>query len=147
MKGGRAVRAPWFSLLLPLCLAAAGCERPATLGKVHGKVTHQGQPVTAGTVVFRSDRGVNMNAPIDAEGQYRVSMAKGVGLPPGEYRVAVAPPLLDLPIGAIKAPPKPPEYPQLPKKFRQPDTSGLVLTVKEGDNEFNIELPADGSEN
>ena len=67
-------------------------------------------------------------------------MARGVGLPEGTYAVAIMPPRIDLPPGTIRPPPQPPQYPDIPNKYRQPSTSGLNLTVKSGKNDFDVDM-------
>jgi hypothetical protein len=123
--------------LLPLCL---GCGRAAPLGKVHGKVTFQGAPVTSAIVGFDGGTAtVHMTANVDANGEYQVSMAKGFGLPLGTYRVAIYPYVADLPIGS-KTRPVPHKFKDIPPKYRKPETSGLVLNVQAGDNPYNIDM-------
>ncbi len=123
-----------------MAVFTSGCGPKVVLGKVHGQVRFQGQPITAGIVGFSNDAsGVHMTANLDTEGRYQVSMAKGFGLPPGQYRVAVYPFVADLPVGST-ARPEPREFPNIPSKYRQPTTSQLTLTVHEGDNPFDIDM-------
>lgn len=129
-------------VVLLLAVLPAGCRRGEVLGRVYGKVTFQGKPVTEGVVLFDNwEKGVHMTAELDGQGAYEVEMAKGFGLPLGQYEVSVNPPLADTPpVGPILTPPKFREFPNIPKKYRDPKTSGLVLTVKEGDNPFDIDM-------
>ncbi len=148
LTGERAARVRWICRLVAaatlamaaLAVLTTGCRPQPALGKVHGQVRFQGQPIQAGIVGFDNDAtGVHMTANLDAEGRYQVSMAKGLGLPPGTYRVAVYPLVADLPIGSTVRP-QPREFPEIPVRYRQPSTSHLTLTVHEGDNPFDIEM-------
>ncbi len=70
---------------------------------------------------------------------YEVIMAKAAGLPLGSYKVCVSPPLVLHPIGA-KVLPKPKQYPNIPVKYRNYTTSGLTVTIIDGDNLFYIDM-------
>jgi hypothetical protein len=124
-----------------LTVLSSGCGKKVVLGKVHGQVSYRHQPLDAGIVGFSSETGagIHMTAKLDADGRYLVSMAKGYGLPPGEYKVAVYPFVADLPIGSTTRP-EPREFPNIPVRYRDPKTSGLTLTVHEGDNPYNIDM-------
>jgi hypothetical protein len=134
----------WPALLV--VLMALGCSQGEELGKIHGTVTFQNEPIKRGLVMFANkERGVYMTAPISEEGMYEVQMAKGPGLPLGKYDVAVAPPLLDHPIGPILNPPKLEDEPQFPAKYRSYETSGLSVTINSGDNVLDIDLKPDAN--
>lgn len=127
-------------MVLGLAVAAFGCGAKEKLGRIHGKVSFQGQPVSEGLVLFSSaEKGVNMNSQLGADGVYEVIMAKGAGLPLGTYKVCVSPPPAFVPIGE-PAPKKPKEYPNIPAKYRNFNTSGLTVEVKDGDNPFDIDM-------
>ncbi|MEA1951450.1 MAG: carboxypeptidase-like regulatory domain-containing protein [Planctomycetota bacterium] len=137
MKKATCVSSVLACLILAACLP--GCNKGEKLGAVSGKVTFKGQPLTEGVVMFvNKAKGVHMTAPLDAEGRYKVVMAKGAGLPPGEYLVTVNPPVLDAPMGAGFM--KVPEYPNIPHKYRNARTSGLTLTVTEEGSKLDIDM-------
>lgn len=130
-----------LALLLMLLLTGCGGE---PMGRVSGKVTFEDQPLTRGRVMFADKaRGVYMTALIQEDGTYRVEMAQGVGLPLGEYQVAVSPPPSDHPIGPILNPPKVEAEPLFPLSHRAFETSPLKLKVEPGQNTFNIDLKPD----
>jgi hypothetical protein len=139
---GRSVPAGRF--FLPILLAAlvsAGCGRGPVLGRVSGKVTFQGQPVPEGIVLFRNkEKAVYMTANLKPDGTYEVRRAEGKGLPPGGYEVMIQPPMEDAPMGPALEPPKLKPYPNIPAKYRSYESSGLTLTVKEGDNVLDVEM-------
>ena len=68
---------------------ACGCDGEKPSGKVAGKVTYKGNPVTAGDVNFRSKSGAAAIGTIDATGQYKLDGQ----LEAGEYQVFATPPL------------------------------------------------------
>lgn len=137
----KASRARVVLVCMILAVYTSGCSQEEKLGAVSGKVTFQGQPVKAGAVVFTNkDKGVFMTAKIDEQGQFKVVMAKGAGLPPGEYQVSVSPPVPDVPMGAGPMLPAIPECPFVPRRYRDYKTSGLTLTVPEEGTTLNIDM-------
>jgi hypothetical protein len=134
--------------LIPALFALAGCG--SGLATVTGKVTVDGQPVSAGRVVFRTADGTS-NVPVIAkiatDGSYRaldvpqgamnvtvdgltkferIKIQSGVkGKKTSESKARAA---------AIESSPK------IPEKYQNPDASGLTFTVKGGTNTYNIEI-------
>jgi hypothetical protein len=129
-----------LAILMSCCFVLSGCGSHEMRGRVAGTVTFQGKAVPEGLVVFSSDEkgGVRMTAAISSVGGYEVLAAKGAGIPTGNYKVAVCPPPM-VPSGVFD-PGKVKAYPNIPEKYRSHSTSGLMLTVKEGDNRFDIEM-------
>jgi hypothetical protein len=114
------------------------CNRSEPQGKVFGKITSAGQPLSGGRILFsNAAQGVHITAPVQPDGSYQLHTARGVGLPLGEYKVSVSPPPVE---PTMPGAPKPPPAPQvnIPKKYTRPETSGLTLTVAEGENPFDI---------
>jgi hypothetical protein len=127
--------------LLAACAATAlvalvwGCgpaEEPRY--EVHGTVRFQGQPIREGRVALSNTaKGVHLNANVNPDGTYEVKTYRGKGLPSGEYVVTVLPPVRD-------DPPVGDPWPFIPARYRNPATSGLKLTVAEGDNPFDVDM-------
>ena len=117
------------------CGSKAPDAGPAT---VTGRVTLNGQPVAGGLVVFtpnpeRGGPGKSASAETGPDGSYALRLAKESRIPPGWYRVALAPP----PAGG------PPGF---PAKLARPDLSGLEREVKPGQAhvfEFAVEVPGE----
>jgi len=127
--------------LLLLLGSFLGCsEAGPPIAAVTGIVTFQGAPVPDGVVIFISDSGFGSSAALQPDGTYLVQSHHGKGIPLGEYSVIVTPPEEpDLPEGS--PPVKRNEYKNIPKKFRQFETSPLRMTVRqEKENVFNIEM-------
>ena len=129
----------------PICLALtlvllSGCQRGETLGKVTGRVTLDGVPVSAGVVLFSNhEKGIHITSQLRSDGTYELQTAGGFGLPLGTYRVAVNPPM-----SGPQMPGMPP-VPQtasvsIPPQYLQPAESGLVATVGKGENVFDVEM-------
>lgn len=133
---------------LPMVLLVAGllgCAKGGyTTAGVKGKVTYQGQPVTAGSLTFSptaSDTkstklGKPASGQIGADGSYTLSTyAQGDGAVVGQHRVTYAPPSPESPTDAPTpdAKPKTAQYLGLVPKEQQ-------VEVKAGSNEINIEL-------
>ena len=125
-------------VLLTGCLICAcswiGCGQGNPTGSISGKVTHNGEPLTTGVVMFLdSDAGIGASAELDADGVYEV-----LSLPTGQYQVA------------IQAPPAPSpeevasgaqlEKLEIPDKYLDPQTSGLTATITEGENSADFTL-------
>ena len=119
----------------------AGCGRGEVLGRITGKVTFQGQPVSEGVILFRNkQKAIYMTADLKPDGTYVVRRASGEGLPPGDYEVMIQPPLEDAPMGPALEPPKIKPYPNIPQKYRSYESSGLSVTVHEGENPFDVDM-------
>jgi hypothetical protein len=120
-----------------LTLACAGCDsRPPTY-PVSGKVTWKGgQPATelnGGFVTLDSiELMVSAMGAIGADGTFKVnSYEDKVGVPAGEYKVAVS---------------RPPELEEttvwvpLPRRYESIGSSDLTLTVEPRENQVTLEL-------
>jgi len=116
-----------------------GCHSSsAPTGKttVRGRVTFQGHPVAGGLVVFAPDpeRGAS-GKPVRAEtgpdGVFQLQVEGTPRVPPGWYRVALAPPPTAGPSN-------------FPAALRRPDRSTIVREVAAGKDhffEFAVEVP------
>ncbi len=139
------------SLLAPLVLAGCGGGGSAT---VEGKVTIDGRAATSGRVFFRSADGKSVvAATIGSDGTYRA-----VDVPCDAMKVTVTLPTKWERIGLVRdakkakqaAGSEAPGAPggakavdyatKIPKKYEDPDASGLAYTVKSGANTYNIEI-------
>lgn len=128
--------------LLASCLpivSIAGCSPSGpAVGEVSGKVTFKGQPVKEGTVTFLNpNEGGAGESPIDANGGYAIPK-----LVVGEYLVIVTPLMEMKDTDPGKSPPAPVEKPapNIPVKFRQQGLTPLKTPIKEGKNEFQIDM-------
>lgn len=115
--------------LLSVLMGLAGCGRSGPPKyPVSGTVTYKGTPVTEGMVTFYSSSGGGIVSFLDASGGFVIEK----GLVEGQYRVFIEPPQ------TIKKPPPPggppmdppKSFPNVPEKYRQASTSGLVATVE-----------------
>ena len=127
--------------MLFLGLSLHGCSSEEIRGRIVGKVTFQSKPISEGLVVFNNtEKGIYMTAKLKEDGSYQVLTAKGAGLPLLTYQAAVCPPLIDAPPGKFSSPPKVSQFPNIPRKYRDPKTAGLTLQVHEGENRFDIDM-------
>ena len=132
---------PKLTLLMVLGFALSGCGSGDVRGRIVGKVTFQGHAVSEGVVRFNNnDKGIHMSAELQPDGSYEMTMIKLGGLPVGTYRVCVRPPDPLLPPIGSNAPPKVKEYPNIPQRYREYETSGLTVTVKQGKNSLDIAM-------
>lgn len=134
-----------FAVVTIGCIAC-GCGAPdRQLGIVRGKVTVNGQSLGSGSVVFENlTRGISQVADIQPDGTYEMATFEGIGIPAGEYRVAIKPssmgtgeaPLVSTPANSV-----PKARTAIPDKYQHPATSPLTVRVNEGENpEFPIDL-------
>ncbi len=122
-------------------IGGCGSSSDVPIGKVFGTVTFQGKPVSEGLICFSNpSQGVYINANLKSDGTYVVEMAEDFGLPEGTYRVAIMSPPVDVPVGGTAPPPAARQFPNIPHKYHIPETSGLTLRVKEGDNPFDVDM-------
>jgi len=134
-------------LMIPL----VGCSRDPNLpklGKVTGKVTYNGKPVTSGHVVFTpaegkgGETGQTATGEIASDGGYEMTTFNtGDGAILGQHIVTVQVRSGEMPK------PKPDStidyvLPKLlaPAKYATTEKSPLRCTVREGTNEFNIDM-------
>jgi len=111
------------------------------LGIVKGHVTFESVAVTEGTVQFsNATKGYAGTGEIDKEGRYLVRSENG-GLPIGDYQVSVMPPIIAV-SGGPNTPSSegPKEIPTIPRKYRSTETSGLTMTIREGENTYDIQM-------
>ena len=118
-----------FVALLACVSWFVGCgpaEPPS--GSVSGKVIYNGQPLSSGVVTLINEKaGIGASVKIDSSGGYHIQTIRT-----GEYAVAVhsVPP----PPGGkfVKL--------DIPEKYQDLQTSGLSVTVEEGENTADLEL-------
>lgn len=135
MKVALRVLIPAFALLGSGCGSKAPEVGPAT---VKGRVLLNGQPVAGGLVVFtpnaeRGSSGKSVFAETGPDGSYALQLDRASAIPPGWYRISLAPP-----------PTLAPKAGAFPAKLARPDLSGLEREVKPGKDhvfEFAVEVP------
>lgn len=132
---------PFAIALLAIGLTMLGCGRGEIRGRIKGKITFQGRPVTEGLMLFsNAQKGIYMTAPLKMDGTYEVLTAKGAGLPLETYQVCLSPPLPKVLTGDSEEPAELKAYPNIPSRYRDPKTSGLTLTVASADNRLDIDM-------
>ena len=133
-RGGVIPLADW--LVLTSAVLLAGCNQES-IGKVAGKVTLAGRPLSAGSIVFDNQvAGISVRANLGPEGTYQVRTHDKAGLPPGNYRVAVTPSVVgngETPLAGKPLPEAPPAL--IPVKYHDVKTSGLTADVQAGQNQ------------
>jgi len=138
-----------FTLLAGVALAAAvaGCNRSpkpplAQPHHVQGKVTFPDKtPLRGGVIGFvpveAKAGGGLIRYPcenlVDAKGAYKMGLnGNEQGVPAGEYKVTFKPREINEVRNSNSN--------RIPAKYREPSTTPLTCTVKEGDNTFDFEL-------
>lgn len=134
------IRAAWFAVGATAILAI-GCNNAKKSGEVFGKITYNGKPVTAGTILFFPENGGDpVGGTVGPDGSYRAT-----GLPLGRAKVAIEtikfknltppPPGIAKQLGGPRV-----TYVPIPEKYEKPNPSGLSFEVEEGAREWNIVL-------
>jgi hypothetical protein len=129
-----------------VCVACLGCGGGSGLeiAPVKGKVTHNGQAVTGGSLVFTPTKTAGTSAKpgkpaeglVDANGEFSLSThGNKDGAVVGTHRVSYSPPAPQIPEGGLKPGqmPKPSPYDHLVPELGQ-------VEVKSGSNEIEIKL-------
>ena len=141
---------------IPLCcccllaaLAGLGCGRDDKQTPVHGRVFYRSRPLPGGTIVFAPDVERGGSGPlaygeIDADGHYTLHTGEQVGVVPGWHRVTIASPHPTLsPKGeGAQGQPVPSPVVDLPRKYSDPQQSGLLRQVQPGksvEQDFHLE--------
>jgi len=132
-------------LLSLIFASSAGCG--AGGGTVTGRVSYRDQPVTSGTVLLYTEGGAVHSCLIGADARYCLT-----DVPLGAARMAVVT-HGEVPAGLQSAPPKghppypgveaaPPRCPHvlIPARYADPDSAGLRLTIRAGEQAFDIAL-------
>ncbi len=148
------------STLLILTCLISGCGDGPTAptgpqSQVSGTVTNDGKPVTLNSqiVFFNSEKGLTLTGTLDSLGKYSLTPADPkLGVPAGRYEVCIKPPVVPV----MQVDPSSPDYAKMmqagnipapaattadiPEKFNDPKTSGLIFEVKEGPNTYDFDL-------
>jgi len=140
MRPALDVRTSLAVLLAVLCtIAAPGCTEKLKTGKVKGKVTFKGQPVTEGSVTFLNlTEGGTAGADLKSDGTFDCGEVVA-----GEYVVVVNPPMVMVDTDPGKTPPSPEEknMPNIPRKFRAQGSTTLKAKVEMGGNhDFTFDM-------
>jgi len=119
------------AMLSPITLTVTGCLDDAPqIAPAVGKVTFNGEPLPGAAVVnFVSDKGFSSRFDVTSDGEFSLRSEFGPGIPPGNYRVSITPPLPQL--GASKEHQAPADTSYVPQKYRCLDTSGFVAKITE----------------
>jgi hypothetical protein len=127
-------------LLVFLCLAGCGSGDKLARYKVEGQVAFRSQPVEEGTITFENpETGQVDSTELGPGGAYSVE------LPAGQYKVSVAPPLVETK-GTGDSPPDlvPKNVANIPKKYWVQESSGLMADVDKDKRKFDFELGGAG---
>lgn len=115
-----------------------GCGGDTGLPKsasVTGKVTFQGQPVTAGRLTFMSSASAG-SVEVTSDGTYLLTE----GVPPGQYKVVVTPPSVTKPPMVGEPAPEIPKHDNIPEKYRSETSTTLFADIKAGSNTVDFDL-------
>jgi len=125
-----------------VCIVLGGCTRPESgLVRVEGTVTCGDAPLPVGTVIFSpADPGCQGEArgTIDERGRFAMVHdlhPRDPGIPRGRYRVAV------FSAHTVGRDPETQRHEILvPTKYMDPQTSGLVVDVTDGQKRVDLDL-------
>ena len=109
------------------CFVGCGPAEPPS-GSISGKVIYNGQPLTSGVVTLINETtGVGASVELDSSGGYYIQSIRT-----GQYKAAVH-----------SVPPPPGGKAvmlNIPEKYQDIQTSGLSVTVEEGENTADLKL-------
>ena len=133
-----------FLAALVLCLGCKPAGPP--VATVKGRVTANNKPLTSGIVIFQAESGpLALTTEINAQGEYQIKTYDSAGLPPGKYKVAIKPavaprPLDQPPLAGEALTAKPIVDSNIPKKYHDIATSGLIADVTLDTKAYDFEL-------
>ncbi len=140
-RRSRPRRSRWISALaVTAWVALTGCDNSNALPslkvfQVTGKVLlADGKPLDGGWITFvpKGDLPVTPSAVIQPDGTFSVSTGgSGEGAPPGEYKIRVEAPQLQLATSKAR------KKPIIPTKYTDEDSSGLVVRVRAEPNRID----------
>jgi hypothetical protein len=126
-----------LGLAAVVLVAASGCSDPGVKKvTVKGTVTYKGQKLQSGILKFVGPDGSYSAASIQPDGTFIIT-----DVIPGEIKVGV----MESPSGSGSssgdktAGPRTPPI-ALPEKFREPETSGVTVTITDDTDDLHIEL-------
>ena len=133
-----------------LCLfVASGCAKDGysgPTGTVQGTVTLAGEPVSTGMIFFIGKSLTDTaSAELQPDGSYTLQYGKGFSIPAADYQVCLgasgATSEIPDPMKLMEAPEKfTPVLPAVPEKYLSAETSGLIASVKAGQNTLDFDL-------
>ena len=136
----RVYRGYLFASLYSLIVMGCGDgQTQSPTGEVEGTVTLDGEPLTEGGVSFyHSETGGTGGAELGAGGKFKLDLP----LPVGEYQVSFVPPQPPQPDDEASG--KKANDTSIHDRYRDGSTSGIVKEIKEGPNNFTLELTKEG---
>ena len=130
-----------------LCLLApvvVGCSEEEAIAlpenTAEGSVTYKGKPVPHALVIFTGEN-VSATANADAQGNYRMEYVPAGTLKVGVNTEAGRGMMMSARMATSRdegSGGKKPSFVDVPKKFFNPETSGITVTTTEGANEVDI---------
>lgn len=124
-------------LLVPGISGCGGDESGEVYGRVSGRITVAGEPLTEGSLAFQNtETGRSGSSTIGEDGSYSIPK-----LLVGTYQVLILPPPMPPPMIDRRAPL--PDRSGFPMNYRTESMSTLTAEVTEGDNEgvdFDLQL-------
>ena len=127
----------WLALLALLL----GCGQDSKLGRVHGVVRLDGEPVNTGTVRFVPEAGRAAEGVIESDGTYTLgTYGNSDGALIGPHKVAIVAYESsgnDRPAYAMRGQVS---KPLVPQRYMSIGTSRLTFDVKAGDNQADFDL-------
>jgi hypothetical protein len=124
-------------LLWLLAIAVAGCQQKSNVATVRGKVLLDGKPLAQGMIATMPNAGRGANAKIKSDGTFELrTFSQNDGATIGVHKIAVV--AHDAP--ANTGPESGSGKLLVPKRYTSPETSGLTIDVKPGDNSVELKL-------
>lgn len=133
---------PMFLSGCLLMLAGCGASTEGTHTKTNavlsGTVTSKGKPVKDAQINFENPAIGAWGTAIGDDGKYSLEIAAG------EFKVSILPTIdvpMDMSVNSDGVIPEPPKREDVPEKYRAGGTSGLEVTVSEGEgNTYDVTI-------
>lgn len=125
-----------------LIVCGCGPSKPTPTASLSGKVTLDGVPAPAGSKIHFTD-SANGNVAIGVigdGGDYTATFEGQEKVFPGDYKVTVSGPAVEVDAEAAMEPDFVPPTDPIPAKYQDASTSGETVTVTEGENTYNLDI-------
>lgn len=135
-----------FRICFVVCalLIVSGCGKsgPAPTASLSGKVTIDGAPAPTGSQIHFTDSASGNVAigVIRDGGAYTATLNGQEKVFPGDYKVTVSGPAVEVDAEAAMEPDFVPPTNPIPEKYQDASTSGETVTVTEGENTYNLDI-------
>ena len=115
-------------------------------GTVFGTINYKGAAIPEGCAVTFMPEGGDLPAAgeVNSSGAFSLYFKGGTAIPTGKYKIGIMPPAVEetpqQAMERMESGGKEKEFPEVPQKYRDAETSGETFEVKEGENTYELDM-------